>query len=267
LHAWPAGPYPALVRLDRRTLAAAGGGGLLLLLLAAGTLGLVRWWRAPAPVPDHAAPLVATNTLLFAGGNGLGQRVTPTRDGLRAVDLIVVAEAPALPGEVELRVLDWPSGQELGGAHRRAADAPAGNPWDFRPGQAAEQWLTFGFEPIPDSAGRDLQLVVSYPEGRDTPGARLATLANFPAHYPLGELRVNGDRAGGNLLFRLATAGRRGDAVRQAGDNLARGQPLGAGGLVLPATLAVLALASLTGLVAAVRLAPDPAPGEGAISP
>jgi hypothetical protein len=202
--------------------------------------------------------LVATYALRFAGGGGLGQRFTPQRDGLRAIDLIVVAEAPALPGEVELRVLEWPSGQELRRAHRPAADARAGNPWDFRPGQPEEGWLSFGFEPIPDSAGRELQVVLSYPLGQDTPGTRLATLANFPRRYPLGELWVNGNPAGGNLLFRLAGSGTRGDAVRQAGANLARGQPYAPGSLALPATLAGLALAALGALGVAAGRPPAP---------
>ncbi|MDQ3702259.1 MAG: hypothetical protein M3442_15260, partial [Chloroflexota bacterium] len=174
-----------------RTLAAVRIAAALAVGLAAAvliTLGGIRWWSTPAPVPDQAALLVATQPLLFAGQTVLSQRITAHRDHLRAVDLIVTAENPNLPGVIEVRLLEWPSGQELRHSRRPAADAPRGDPWRFRPGQPEERWLAFGFDPIPDSAGRDLTVTVAYPSGSDTPGFRLGTLAHFPHRYPPGGL-------------------------------------------------------------------------------
>jgi hypothetical protein len=219
---------------------------LLTLALACGAvlLGATGWrvLRAPAPVPDHAAPFVATQPLLFAAGNSISQRIRAGRDGLRAVDLIVVAENADLPGDVEVRLSEWPVGRELRVARRPARDVPTGEPWRFRPGQPDEQWLTFGFEPLPDSAGREYRLSLSYPEGRDDPGERLAVLAHFPRRYPYGDLALNGDPRSGNLLFRLAASGTRGTALAQGRDNLARAQPYFPGSLALPAILAGAAL-------------------------
>jgi hypothetical protein len=233
---------------------------LLLLAFGAGALiaGVARWLRAPAAVPDHAAPFVVTKPMVFAAGTTLSQRLRATRDGLRAVDLILVAEGPGLPGEVEVRLAEWPSGRELRAARRPAADVPAGEPWTFRPGQPDEQWLSFGFEPLPDSAGRDYLLTLAYPQGRDVPGERLLALAHLPGKYPGGDLTVNGDALSGNLLFRLAGSGTRGEALRQAGDNLAREQPYFPTSLALPAILALLAAGLAAALaVAVLRRAPE----------
>ena len=233
---------------------------LLLLAFGAGALitGSARWLRAPAPVPDHAAPFVATKPLLFAAGGTLSQRLRAGRNGLRAVDLILAAEGPGLPGEVELRLAEWPSGREVRVARRPAADVPAGEPWRFRPGQPEEHWLSFGFEPVPDSAGRDYLLILAYPQGRDSPGERLLALAHIPGNYGGGDLAVNGDWLSGNLLFRVAGSGTRGEALQQAGDNLAREQPYFPASLALPATLALLAAGLAAGLVVAVlRRAPE----------
>jgi hypothetical protein len=226
-------------------------------------VALVRWWQAPAPVPDHAAPFVATQPLLFAGRGSISQRVTARRDGLRAVDLILVAENPDLPGSVEVRLAEWPSGRELRLARRPAAAVAAGEPWRFRPGQPDEQWQTFGFDPVLDSAGRDFVITLAYPEGNDAPGSRLAVLAHFPRRYPDGTLAIGGDALSGNLLFRLAGSGTHGEAVRQAGDNLAREQPYFPTSLVVPTVLAILCLCGATGLAAAVMAQRGPgAAGE-----
>jgi hypothetical protein len=240
-----------------------GGGGVFLLLLlafGAGALfaGFARWLRAPAPVPDHAAPFVATKPMVFAAGNALSQRLRAERAGLRAVDVILAAEAPGLPGEVEVRLAEWPSGQEVRVSRLPAAAVPAGEPWRFRPGQPDEQWSSFGFDPLPDSAGRDYVLTLSYPLGRDVPGERLLALAHLPGKYPGGDLAVNGDALSGNLLFRLAGSGTRGEALQQAGDNLAREQPYFPASLALPAILALLAAGLAAALaVAVLRRAPE----------
>ncbi len=239
----------------RQRLAAALALGLALLALAAGSARLARWWRAPAAVPDHAAPFSATFAMRFAGATTLAQRIRPRLNGFTAADLLVVAEAPGLPGSVELRVEEWPSHRLVRTARLPAASviAPA-SPWDARPGQPGERWLSFGFEPISDSAGHEYLLVLSYPEGRDAAGARLIALAHFPGLYAPGELLVNGSPQDGNLLFRLAARGTRGEALGIAAGNLARAQAIVPGTLVAPGVLAAASAALMTALVAAILL-------------
>lgn len=208
---------------------------------AVAAIPLVRWWHAPAPVPDHATPLVATAAALFAGRTELAQRVRPLRDQWTSVDLIITAEGEGLPGAIELRIAAWPSREVIRTARRPAAEAPTGDPWALRPGRTQERWLTFGFEPIAEAAGREFVVLLSYPESEDVPGARLGTLVHYPSRYPPGirqPLERNGTPVEGNLIMRLAAAGTHGLAIQQAGDNLARQQPYWQMTLLLPTALA-----------------------------
>jgi hypothetical protein len=190
--------------------------------------------------------------MLFAGQTTLEQRFVPRRDRLTAIDVLIAAEMPDLPGEIQLEVLDGISRQRLRLSKLRASSAPVGQIWDVRPGQPRERWLSFGFDPITDGRSRDLSFRLSYPEGVDRPGARLATLASFPATYPDGRMLVNGDPISGNLLFRLAAAGTRGAALAVAFENAARVQPVGSGTLAFPVAVgvvcAILAASLLTRL-------------------
>jgi hypothetical protein len=189
--------------------------------------------------------------MTLAGANSLGQRFKPRHNGLTAVDLLLTAEAPNMPGNVELEILDAAGATLLRTARLAVASLPARQVWELRPGQAAEHWTTFGFEPIPDSAGRALMFRLRYSDAPDRPGFRVQTLAHFPSTYRTAdwapELLVNGFPQGGNLLFRVATAGTRAGALGVALENLARTQPIGTGSLLLPEALlglcAVLAAA------------------------
>lgn len=258
------------------TLAALAIVSVVLAVLGPGWGGR-RWWTAPAPVPDHAAPFAATSHMTFAGQRSLAQRIKPQQNRLIAVDLLISAEAADLPGDVVLRLEDWPARRLLRTASRPAAMAPAGSAWTIRPGQPrgpgqmerpgqpaqlGERWLTFGFEPVEDSAGHDYLLVVSYPDGADVPGQRLATLAHFPKSYSPGELLVNDDPVNGTLLFRLASLGTRADALQAAGRNLARVQPVAAGTLIFPG-----ALAFVCGTLAMALVAVFFKPAGGAAAP
>ena len=182
--------------------------------------------------------------MLFAGSGSLAQRVRPTRDGFTAVDLILAAEAPGLPGDVELQVLDPSTKQPVRSAHMPAAALPTAAIWDLRPGSPGERWQSLGFEPIQESAGRDYVVLVRYPppNGVDTPGRRVATLAHFPNTYQQGSLAVNTFPAGGELLVRLGAAGTHGDALLTARDNLARRQPVWTGTVVAPAVAGALSV-------------------------
>jgi hypothetical protein len=184
--------------------------------------------------------------MTLAGPNSLGQRFRSRHNGLTAIDLLLTAEAPGMPGNVELEILDAAGASVLRTSQLSVSSLQARQVWELRPGQPAERWTTFGFDPIHDSAGRDLLFRLRYADAPDRPGFRLQTLAHFPSTYRTvdwaPELLVNGFPQGGNLLFRLATAGTRGGAVAVALENLSRGQPVGQGSLAVPGALAAIAL-------------------------
>jgi hypothetical protein len=221
----------------------AGAAALMACLVAA-----VAWWRSPGLVPDHAAAFSASAQMLFAGQNSLAQQVIPFRDGLTRVDVLVAAESAGLPGDAELRVEAWPSRRLVRVARRLVAAIPVGSAWSLRLGQSGEQWTSFSFEPLPDSAGQEYLLVLRYPDGPDVPDRRLATLAHFPGTYLRGQILVNGAPNDGTLLFRLSAAGTHGQALRAAAYNVARRQPLGRDTLVAPGLLALLCAALLLGI-------------------
>lgn len=213
-----------------------------------------RWAAAPAPVPDHATVFSGTNGMAFAGQNSLAQRLVPRHDRLVAIDLLLAAENPGLPGFVQLEVVSLPDRTTLRRSRRPLVDVPVGEIWRIRPGEPGEQWTSFGFEAIDGAAGKELLVVLSYLDGQDRPGQRLVTLAHFPGTYPDGELYVNGSPTGGragDLLFRATRAGTRGAALGVALENVARVQPVARGTLLLPASLGALTLALGVTLAAA----------------
>ena len=224
--------------------------GVLAIAATGVTLAVLRWsggrlLSAPAPVPDHATVFSGTSPMAFAGQTTLAQRLVPRGDGLIALDFLITAENPNLPGSVQLEVVAQPERTILRRARVPAAALPVGQIWAIRPGETGERWTAFGFEPLEGVAGRDLLAVLTYADGEDRPGQRLVTLAHFPGLYPDGELYVNGlPTVGrdGDVLFRAARAGTRGGAISVALENLARVQPVGRGTLLLPAALGALAL-------------------------
>ena len=94
----------------------------------------MRWWRAPATVPDHAAPFAANWDPKFAGGGGFAQRITPTRDGLTSVDFVITAENPNLPGFIQVRIEAWPSRTVVRTSQIPAAAVPSESIWRLLPG-------------------------------------------------------------------------------------------------------------------------------------
>ena len=205
--------------------------GVTLAILA---WGVDHWAATPAAVPDHATVFSGTQGMTVAGPRDLGQRFRPGRDRLTAIDLLLAAEGADLRGAVQIELQEWPSRRRLRMGRIAAASVPQGQIWDVRPGQPRETWTSFGFEPLDGGAGQELLFVLSYADGVDRPGERIVTLAHFPGTYPQGGLLVNGDRAAGNLLFRLAAAGTRGEALSAAVANLAGTQPVAPGSLLFP---------------------------------
>jgi hypothetical protein len=198
------------------------------------------WWRSPALVADHASAFGGTAVMSFAGVRTVSQLVIPRRDGLARVDALIAAESPALPGRVRLTVEEWPLRRVTRSVELQASGLPVGSPWDLRLGQANTRWTSFGFEPVADSSGREYLLRLSYGDGVDEGGSRLATLARFPRTYPWGDILLNDLPSNGTLVFRLSASGSHGDAVRSTAANLARAQPVARGTLALPAALAAI---------------------------
>ncbi|MGI8424679.1 MAG: hypothetical protein ACR2NO_11325 [Chloroflexota bacterium] len=220
-----------------------------------------RWAGAQAPVPDHANVFSGTNAMVFAGQTTLAQRIVPRGNRILAVDVLLAAENAGLPGDVQLEIVSLPERATLRRARMAASGVPVGQVWRVRPGEPAEQWTTFGFDPIDGIAGKDLLAVLSYADGRDQPGHRLVTLAHFPGKYPDGELYVNDlpvEGKAGDLLFRAARDGTRSEAIGVALANLTRVQPVARGSLALPAALAALC-AALAACVAGSIARPSPA--------
>ena len=213
----------------------------VVLTVLVGGLVLREQLTAAAAVPDHASTFSASAPMLFADRVTLAQRIKPQRDRFTAVDLLLAAESEALPGTIVLEIRAWPSLDLLRTARVPAGSIPNGRIWDMRPGQPREQWTTFGFEPIMDSAERDLLFTLSYADGADRPGSRLATLAKFSSSLPK-RIYVNGFAQDGTLLYRLAAAGTRAQAMGVAAENLARVQPVLTGTLYVPLALAACCL-------------------------
>lgn len=222
----------------------------LVLLTGFGAAWGLRWWAAaPAPVPDHATVHSGTQAMTVAGIRTLGQTFRPLAGRLTAIDLLLAAEEPGLPGDIRLDVFSAASGERLRTSRVPAAALPTGSPWSLRPGQPGEQWTAFGFEPIDDSGGRELLFVLSYPDAADRPGSRVATLARFPRSYGRGEMVVNEFPASGNLLFRATRAGTRGEALAVAATNVSRVQPLAVDTLAAPLLAGVLCAALAVSIV------------------
>lgn len=239
---------PSLLSTPWRGGGAAGGKvrlllcsiGFAILALVAGVF-ITRKLAEPAAVPDHASTFTASAPMLFADRVTLAQRIKPRRDRFTAVDLLLAAESEALPGNVVLEIRAWPSLDLLRTARVPANSLPTERIWDMRPGQPREQWTTFGFDPIADAAEREFLFTLSYTDGADRPGSRLATLARFSASLPK-QIYVNGFAQDGTLLYRLAGAGTRAQALGVAAENLARVQPVLAGTLYAPLALAACCL-------------------------
>lgn len=207
----------------------------------------LRWWRAPAVVADHVTATSASLEMRVGGPSELAQWVVPDREGLSVIELVLAAEAPAMAGEVIVRIEglaggevarpdggEWPP--SLPPAERRtllrevrvpASALPDGAAFGTGPGALASRWTMVRFDPIVPSAGRPLLVVVAYPSGGTQPGTRVATLARFPGEYRRGELFVNGFRAGGTMLVRLANDETNAASVRRTAANVLAGLPFG----------------------------------------
>lgn len=236
-----------------------------------------QWWQSPSVVADHQTAPAASLEMKLGGASSLAQWVVPDRDGLAQIDLVLTAETDGLPGMVEITVEELSDGVFPGGTwpsvlpapdRRRvvrkssvaASALPMGSAWRVGPGTPEESWVPVRFEAIAASQGRVYLVTLAYPDGSDTAGKRVSTLAKFPSRYIRGELYVNAFQARGTLLMRLAGDETVAAGVRRAVANLARAMPVSAGTSWLPGTLAVVCgilwVATLWALVERRRVEP-----------
>ncbi len=230
--------------------------GACIAIFAGGFAARYRW-QSPSVVADHQTAPAASLEMKLGGASSLAQWLVPDRDGLAQIDLVLAAETEGLPGVVELTVEElsdralpeasWPA--VLPAPDRRrvvrkssvaASALPVGSAWRIGPGTPEETWVPVRFEAISASRGRTYLVTLAYPDGTDTAGKRVSTLAKFPNRYVRGELYVNAFQARGTLLLRLAGDESVAAGVRRAVTNLARAMPVYAGSAWLPGTLAVV---------------------------
>ena len=183
----------------------------------------------------------------------------PEEDGSK-LDLGSLVVTPRAGLDLQLQV-DEQSGQVVavvlagpeGAVELRAFAAPRnGDIWEDVRRQIAAEVTRRGGTATEHAGpyGPELRVVLTYRDGRDAGGERVAALARFPRSYPQGTFYVNGFEAGGTLLLRLAAAGTRAEAIQEAANNLASRQPILRGTLIAPGAL-VAVCAVLAGTITA----------------
>lgn len=183
------------------------------------SLGLLTVLLLPVEVPDTSSPPEGNHAGSVEGTTTIGQTFVPIRNGLSRIDL-VVSNTPKMPrGRLAFQVRDaaWKRVREV---VVPISSLPLGKVGDLRPGTAMANWSSFQFEPIDDSADRELylSLAIREPSSQEAVGV----LMFFHNRYPLGQAYVNGDPANGYVVFRSYARGRVADVLAVWGSNLVR---------------------------------------------
>ncbi len=197
--------------------------GIKLILLAA-VLGAAVWavllW--PVEIPDANSPLDGNHAGAVNSATSLGQTFVATRNGINKVDVTVSVEHPVDQGEVTFQIMEvpWKQTREV---TRPLTALPVGNVGDFRPGTVMARWYSFQFEPIPDSAGRQLYFSL---ESKELPVINsVSLLMFFHNEYPLGEAYINGEPANAHVVFRAYAEGHLVDLIGTLAGNLTKNRP------------------------------------------
>jgi hypothetical protein len=158
----------------------------------------------PVEVPDTSSPPDANHEGTVNGANSLGQTFVPSRDGLDRVDVGLAVQQPTDRAELTFQVMEvpWKKSRTV---TRRMSALPVGLVTDYRPGTITERWYSFSFEPVADSAGKEMFFSL---EGREIQGPNsVGLLMFFHNSYPLGEAFLNGEALNANVVFRTYTKG------------------------------------------------------------
>jgi hypothetical protein len=200
--------------------------------------------QMPMDVPDTNSPPAGNQNGTANDWTSTGQTFVPSRNGLDQISLVLATDEPSDRYEVTFNLKDAPKGTILRTVKRPLSTVPKGDPGDMRPGTRREQWYSFNFDPIPDSAGRKLYFSV---EGKGIPRENTVKVMMFyHSGYPLGEAYRNEQPENAHVVFRTYCEGKLADYVNVLAENLTRGRP---GPLANPLTYLGLGLLYV-GLVA-----------------
>ncbi len=181
--------------------------GLALVVLAVVLYGSL---QLPVDVPDTNSPLEGNHTGVVNDANTIGQTLVATRNGLDRVEVTLSVENPLDQADITFRIEET-QGTQSREVNLPVRDIPVGKVGDFRPGMITERWYSFEFEPIADSAGKQLYFTLKG-AGLSGPNS-VSLLMFFHNEYPLGEAYVNGSPVGGHVVFRAYTRGRLWDLI------------------------------------------------------
>lgn len=207
-------------------------------LCIASAIALLVALQIPIDVPDTNSPPAGNSTASINNWRSVGQTFVPKRNGLDQISVVLGVEQPSDQAEITFHIKETPLGEPLRTVRRSLMNLPRGNAGNMRPGTLTQQWHTFKFEPIPDSAGRKLYFSV---EGKGVPHENtVKVLIMFHSGYKLGEAYLSEETINGHVAFRAYSQGRVADLHATIMENLTHNKP---GLLANPALYVVLALA------------------------
>lgn len=199
----------------------------------------------PVDVPDTNSPPHANHSGSVNGASTIGQTFVPSRNGLHRVEVALAVEDPSVDTGVTFQVsqVPWIDTRTV---VRRLSELPEGKAADHRPGTITERWYSFGFDPIADSAGKNMYFSL---EGKGIQGPNSVDLLMFFHNsYPLGEAYVNGEAANAHVVFKTYSTGNALDLAQVVLENLTYHlpSPLGHPSVVVGTMMFFVVLATTT---------------------
>lgn len=189
-------------------------------------LGAAILWavlQIPTDVPDTSSPPAGNGVGTVNDWTSVGQTFVARRNGLDSISVVLAADKPTDQAAITFNVKEGPHEPPLRSMKRTISLLPVGDPMKLRPGSLQEQWETFNFDPIPNSAGRKLYFSV---EGKDVPKENtVKVLMFYHSGYPQGETFMNEKSVDAHLAFRAGARGRVADYVTVLSENLTRNRP------------------------------------------
>lgn len=209
-------PYPAAAEVVRKAFAMAVGATAVVTILWAVL-------QLPIDVPDTNSPPAGTSTGEANDWNSVGQTFVARRNNLNRVSVVLATDRHTDNAQIAFHIKEVPKGEPLRTVKRTISLLPEGDPMRFLPGTISEQWVTFEFDPVPDSAGRKLYFSI---EGKDVPRENsVRVLMFYHNKYPFGEAYRNESEVGAHLVFRAYSSGRVEDLATVLVETLTRGRP------------------------------------------
>ena len=223
--------------------------GVFVVAVLAAVWGFFQW---PVEIPDSNSPPEGNHAGAVDSTTSLGQTFVASRDGINRVDVTLSVEHPIDRGTIDFQVMEvpWRQTREV---IRPVAALPAGKVGDFRPGTIMARWYSFEFQPIPDSAGKQLYFSL---ESKDLPEANsVSLLMFFHNEYPSGEAYINGEPVNAHVVFRTYAEGRLMDLIGTLAGNLTKDRPGLLGSSLTYAWLGLVYLLLAAGVILVARKA------------